>query len=129
MRQQICGLPPFLFLLLNPGIRDKKNQDPGTATLMIRSIPQPANLGFQRTYVFIEGERGRYYRRDALGRVVPYKPVEHTIPGHLNGPYQGLMRYRYYHEIALFNSNFQLPVSFLLNYCLRLPSRTYFIGT
>ncbi len=67
----------------------KKTSDPGS---QIRKTA--AKFEFLRTNVSTEGERGRYYRRDALGRVVPYKPVEHTIPGHLNGPYQGLMRYR-----------------------------------
>ncbi len=73
-------------------IRDEKlrirDKHPRSATL-------PPSLDSNvHMYVYTEGERGRYYRRDALGRVVPYKPVEHTIPGHLNGPYQGLMRYR-----------------------------------
>jgi hypothetical protein len=59
--------------------------------------PQHCRQAWIPTYIcmwYTEGERGRYYRRDALGRVVPYKPVEHTMPGHLNAPYQGLMRYR-----------------------------------
>ncbi len=59
-----------------------------------RSATLPQSLDTDVHMCYTEGERGRYYRRDALGRVVPYKPVEHTIPGHLNGPYQGLMRYR-----------------------------------
>ncbi len=70
-------------------ILDGKTSDPGS---QIRKTA--AKLEFRRTYVYTEGERGRYYRRDALGRVVPYKPVEHTMPGHLNAPYQGLMHYR-----------------------------------
>jgi hypothetical protein len=43
----------------------------------------------------ISGERDRYYRRNALGQVVPYKPVEHALPGYLNGSYKRLMRFRY----------------------------------
>ena len=40
------------------------------------------------------GERDRFYRRDGLGRYVPYKPVEHSLPAVYNAPYRRRIKNR-----------------------------------
>ena len=57
------------------------------------------------------GERDRFYRRDAFGRFVPYKPVEHSIPALANTSYRRLLKHRYVQICFLW--------SFALIICIR----------
>merc|ERR1712059_1154 len=43
-----------------------------------------------------DGERDRFFRQDAFGLQVPYKPVEHVMPFHINSGYRKKLGHRFF---------------------------------
>ncbi|XP_023333162.1 39S ribosomal protein L47, mitochondrial [Eurytemora carolleeae] len=75
----------------NPERKDKVEESMEN----LEEVVKERNRAYYQLEVGITGERDRFFRRDALGRIVPYKPVEHALPAIVNAPYRRFLRHKY----------------------------------
>jgi len=61
----------------------------------LEDVVRERNRAYYELEVGITGERDRFIRRDGLGRLVYYKPVEHSIPATVNSSYRKQLKLRY----------------------------------
>jgi len=62
----------------------------------LEEVVRERNRAYHQLEVGVTGERDRYHRLDALGRLVVYKPTEHRIPVQLNRKWRNKMNFRYH---------------------------------
>ena len=61
----------------------------------LEEVVRERNRAFHKLEVGISGERERTFRPDWTGRLVPYKPMEHSIPLRMNTGYRRKLRFHY----------------------------------
>eukprot|EP00088_Acartia_fossae_P020411 TRINITY_DN219_c0_g1_i2.p1 TRINITY_DN219_c0_g1~~TRINITY_DN219_c0_g1_i2.p1 ORF type:complete len:255 (-),score=30.16 TRINITY_DN219_c0_g1_i2:69-833(-) len=61
----------------------------------LEEVVKERNRAYYQLECGVTGERDRFMRRDALGRFVFYKPVEHSMPSQMNTGYRKTLRFRY----------------------------------
>jgi len=61
----------------------------------LEEVVRERNRAFNNLEVGISGERERTYRPDWTGRLVPFKPIEHSLPYNMNTSYRRKLRFHY----------------------------------
>ena len=61
----------------------------------LEEVVRERNRAYWQLEVGTSGERERVFRKDAFGRMVPYKPQEHNMPIHVNSGYRKTLAFRF----------------------------------
>merc|ERR1719320_400422 len=61
----------------------------------LEEVVRERNRAFWQLEVGVSGERERVNRKDCFGRMIPYKPVEHSVPIWMNRSYRNKLKFRF----------------------------------